>query len=62
MFREALRALLTKDLYCRRCKAMNVPNASPIIVIDQTGSRAHCDQCSADGAIETFQPPTSKEN
>ncbi len=59
-FHQALTALLAKDLYCRKCKAMNVPNASPTIEPDQTGTRAQCSQCNAEGPIENFQPP--KEN
>lgn len=61
MFRDALRAMLTKDLYCRKCQAMNLPNASPTIEVDQTGTRALCAQCTNEGPIEKFQPPTSKE-
>lgn len=62
MFRDAWRAMLLKNLYCRRCKAMNGPGGAKPIDVDTTGSRAKCTSCSAEGPIETFQPPVSKEN
>lgn len=60
MFRDAARALLSKDLYCRKCKAMNITNATTTIEPDQTGTRALCTSCSHEGPIETFTPPKEK--
>ena len=49
----------TVFLLCPHCGAMNTPNASPTITVDQTGTKAECSNCSVARQIEDFLP---KEN
>lgn len=60
MFREALRAMLTTSLRCPRCAAANRPGVT-YIEIDQTGSRAYCSICSAEGPLALYQPKESAD-
>lgn len=55
-FNEAYRALVTREAKCPKCKEMNVPNASPTIEVDQTGTKGHCNNCSFERPIEAFLP------
>lgn len=55
MFRDALRAMLTTALQCPRCAAHNRPGAT-YVEIDETGSRAYCTVCSAEGPLCQYQP------
>jgi len=55
-FNVAYRQMLAKEVRCPRCEAMNVPKASPTIVIDETGTRAECVQCNFERPVEAFLP------
>lgn len=53
-FNEAYRAMVTAKAICPMCKAENKPHASPTIVIDQTGTRGECTNCSFERPVEAF--------
>ena len=56
VFNIEYRKMLADVVVCPRCKATNVPNASPTIEIDETGLKAACNQCSFARPIEAFLP------
>ena len=41
---------------CPKCGATNIPNASPTIEIDQTGTKGVCSVCAFSRPIEAFLP------
>lgn len=59
-FTDAYREMVTKQAKCPMCGDMNVPNASPTIEIDQTGTKCCCNNCCCSRPIEEFLPKGSR--
>lgn len=55
-FDAAYRLYLVKHMRCPECGEQNTPNASLMLEVNQVGTRAFCNNCSADRPLAAFLP------